>query len=42
MTYYHVDSYLFMRYVQDATIVQTEGQRGIHDQLGVARQPRTF
>ena len=31
-----------MRYVQDAMIVQIEGQRGIRDQLCVAKQSRAF
>ena len=31
-----------MQYVQDKMIVKTEGQRGIRDQLCVARQSRTF
>ncbi len=40
--YCHDNSCLFMRYVQDTMIVQTEGQRGIRDQLGVAGQSRAF
>ena len=42
MIYCHDNSCLFMRYVKDAMIVQIEGQRGIRDQLCVARQSRTF
>jgi len=42
MIYCHDNSCLLMWYVKDAMVVQIEGQRGIRDQLCVARQSRTF